>query len=223
MNDTRAEGDVPAPESGSAMAHEMPTSPLAAFPASLAPLVTRLIPLLDSASGLPVHGHIAVSCDGETLRTPYRIYEVATSDDLFGSLPPLDQCIAACWFTRHHNGYVRERFLRALPAFDQPWIIAHVVLLCGEYVVELLDYVWANRTFFDPDGLGRWLLANRALHARTRRRIISYWDCYHRQSHPDFKAYVGARLIAFFDDCLALVDPESTPIKNGSNPNAGVG
>src|ERR1051325_9657973 len=48
------------------------------------------------------------------------IYRPVISGGSFASLQPGERLIAACWFTRHHDGHIRERFLRALPAFDSP-------------------------------------------------------------------------------------------------------
>ncbi len=108
---------------------------------------------------------------------------------------------------RHHDGHVRERFLRAVPAFDSSWIIAYVVTLCGEYVVALLHVIWESRSLFDVAGLCRWLRENPKFYARTRPRIVSYWDRYHRTAR--FEDYVGSQLTAFLDTALAMPSPEN--------------
>jgi hypothetical protein len=121
---------------------------------------------------------------------------------MFASLNATEQSIAACWFTRPHDGHVRERFLRAIPAYHHAWVIAYVVALCGEYVFEILSYVWERHSLFKADALGQWLGDNQTFYSRTRSRIISYWNCYCRSSYPLFSTYVGSHLITFFGDCL---------------------
>jgi hypothetical protein len=176
---------------------------IAAFPKSLAPDVDRLAALIDPPTGLETSEAFTLACDGEPLKIPYRIYRPVITDACFSALHPKERLIAACWYTRHHDGRVRERFLRALPAFDQSWIIAYVVALCGEYVSELLDYVWHHQSLFARDTLGGWLCENSTFYARTRSRIVSYWDCYYRSEYPVFTRYVGGQITAFFEECVA--------------------
>src|SRR5690348_8275158 len=54
-------------------------------------------------------GVIALNCD--PLRIPGRIYIPEPDWFLVRSLGDLEQSIAACLYTRHHNGHVRERAL----------------------------------------------------------------------------------------------------------------
>ena len=174
-----------------------------AFPVRLLTEVSRLAPLIDPPTSQATSEPFHVFCDGESLQIPQRIYRPVISDRQFASLNPVEQAIASCWFTRHHDGYVRERFLRALPVYDTPWVIAYVVVLCGEYVVELLQYIWEHRGLFEPSILGRWLRDNNDFYARTRDRIVSYWYCYQRSSCARFDAYVGSALIRYFDECAS--------------------
>jgi hypothetical protein len=173
---------------------------LPAFPSHLHSTVAHLSPLLAPGNDLSPAPAFSVTCEGQSLQIPVRIYTPPISEPEFAALPTLEKSIAACWFTRHHNGQVRERFLRTLSAFDSPCIVAYVVALCGEYVLELLDYIWAQHTRFAPAVLSPWLIENSAFYARTRRRIVSYWDCYYRSSFPRFETYVGSRLIDFFEE-----------------------
>jgi hypothetical protein len=184
------------------------TSPLiSAFPSKLTPDVSRLSPLLDRPSRFESSAPFAVNCDGEVIQIPGRIYRPVISESQFASLQHVERSIAACWFSRHHDGHVRERFLRTLPVFDSSWVIAYVVALCGEYVVELLHYIWERRSLFDGVVLGRWLRDNPEFVSRTRSRIVSYWDCYYRTAR--FEDYVGSHLIAFFDASITS-QPQET-------------
>jgi hypothetical protein len=179
------------------------TSPLiTAFPAQLTPDVSRRTTLLDPPSGLDSTKPFAVRCNTELIQIPYRIYRPIISEIQFASLRSIEQSIAACWFSRHHDGHVRERFLRALPEFHSSWVIAYVVAACGEYVIELLKYIWERRALFDAAVLGCWLRDNPAFYSRTRSRIVSYWNCYYRTGR--FEDYVGSHLIAFFEQSTKI-------------------
>src|SRR5260370_28706666 len=105
----------------------MSTLLTSAFPVRLTPDVSRLAALLAPPSGLDTSKPFTLTCDGDVIQIPQRIYRPVISERQFASLQPVEQSIAACWFTRHHDGHVREQFLRALPAFDSSWVIAYVV------------------------------------------------------------------------------------------------
>jgi hypothetical protein len=173
-----------------------------AFPSCLSATVSRLSPIF-FAHACPGPGEpFPVLCSGAKLFIPYRILDPEPSESVISALDPIEQVIVACWFTRHHNGYVRERFLRALTSFESDWVIAYVVVLTGEYIIEILQYIWDHRQLFDRRALGRLLRDNQQLYALTKKRIVSYWDCYFRSSlAPAFDNYVGFHILAFFDAC----------------------
>lgn len=174
----------------------------AAFPTHLTGFVSRLSPIIYPSETVECKRALSLLCSGETLLVPYRVYCPAPSDGAFQALSFTEQSIVACWFTRHHNGYLREKYLRTLTAFDRDWVIAYVVALTGEYVMEILCYIWEHRDLFDDLALQRWLRENPLFYNQTRSRIVSYWDCYYRASYPQFEDYVGSRIIKFFDACV---------------------
>lgn len=177
-------------------------APLVAFPTCLNAAVTRLLPLLEPPCETPPLEWFSLSCEGETLIIPHRVYGSPPSEATFKNLEPLEQTIVACWFSRHHDGHVRERFLGSIKAFERRWVISYVVALCGEYVVEILDHVWRRRDLFDRITLGNWLRENPLFYAQRRSRIVSYWNCGYRWSSPRFTDYIGSQLLTFFDACL---------------------
>lgn len=168
-----------------------------AFPADFAESLDRLSPILSVSTGCYPIRYFSVSVNNDILNIPGRIYFSAPSEAVFNTLNDQDQLIVACWFSRHHNGYVRERFLRLIPQFDQAWVIAYVMTLCGEYVIEILDYVWLNREKFDKRVLAQWIHENPAFYMTLKSRIGSYWGCYYRTKY--FHDYVGHHLIRFFN------------------------
>ena len=181
----------------------MNSSVITSFPPSLGSTVSGLAPLLDPQADIAPKFSSTVICAGESFAIPYRVYSPVPDDSRLALLSSSEQTIIACWFTRHHDGYVRERFLRTLTAYDSAWVIAYVVALCGDYVIEILRCIWERRNQFDPLTLGHWLRDNQPFYRRTRSRIISYWNCYYYSSFPDFSDYVGSQLLTFFDDCLS--------------------
>ena len=59
--------------------------------------------------------------------------------------------ILGCIFTRHHNGYVRQQWMRAVVPHAEPWVVPFVLALLGEYVVEIVvDMCRALHALGDP-------------------------------------------------------------------------
>lgn len=172
-----------------------------AFPADFAKSVDRLVPILSVSTGYDPVNYFSVFASSEALNIPGRIYFYEPSEAVFNALNDQNQLIVACWFSRHHDGYVRERFLRTIPVFNQAWVISYVMTLCGEYIVQILNYVWLNRGKFDEKILAQWLHDNPAFYVTIKSRIVSYWDCYYRTKY--FHDYVGHHLIRFFDEVNA--------------------
>jgi hypothetical protein len=133
------------------------------------------------------------------MEIPYRIYAEPLSTQEVDGLPEELRVIAACWFSRHHDGRVRERSLRAIPAYDSEWVISYILPLLGEYVLPILEVIWDRRDRFDATALAAWIEKNPTLYKTIKRRVASYWNCYYRSEHPDFSRYVGCQLIEFFD------------------------
>jgi hypothetical protein len=99
--------------------------------------------------------------------------------------------------TRHNEGFVRERHLKKIIGANQEWVPPFVVQLVGEYVIEILDVIWNNIHNLDAQLYKDFLADNPTLLARTKQRVVSYWDCYHRDQTRD--NYVGFRITEFFD------------------------
>ena len=66
----------------------------------------------------------------------YRIYFDEPSQELENKLTDTQKQILNCIYTRHHNGYIREKRLKNLFGFDHEWILPYKLQLLGEYVME---------------------------------------------------------------------------------------
>lgn len=52
-------------------------------------------------------------------------------------LAPSARTVLDCLFTKHHDGYVREKYLRAVINAQFAWVPPFVIQLLGEYVVQI--------------------------------------------------------------------------------------
>ena len=165
-----------------------------AFPVALRDDVLRVASTLSQ----PRHSTatFAIDVTSETLAVPYRIYHDPPLVVPFRFTTRQEQIIH-CLFTRHRDGFVREEHLRRIISVPEDWVAPFVVQLVGEYVMEILGVVRQYLDLLDRDVYRRFLTCNPRFYARTRQRIISYWDCYYRSERKS--DYPGFQIMAFFD------------------------
>lgn len=139
---------------------------------------------------------------GETVDFPYRLF---ISDRLMPSLTPLtprEELIYHCIFTRCHNGYVREKHVRAILDNDAPaWAMPYVIKLCDEYIVEILQTVYERLRDRDCRPYRELCALNFDTFRRGYSRMTAYWGEYYRwEYYRDgrcrFREYVGKKLYA---------------------------
>jgi hypothetical protein len=58
-------------------------------------------------------------------------------------MAPRAQLALRCLYTRHHDGYVRQRNLDQVVSAPEAWVVPYVVQLVGEYVVEIIEVIAA--------------------------------------------------------------------------------
>lgn len=83
----------------------------------------------------------SVNLRDENLQIPYRIYFDKPSDFFLNSTKSL---ILNCLFTRHHDGFLREKCLKKIIKSDEYWIAPFIFQLLGEYVIQILNVVEEN-------------------------------------------------------------------------------
>jgi len=161
-----------------------------AFPSALGTDPDTALTLLAESHHRPSGAIGPVSVRGEPLRIPCRIY---FPDIELHSLPAVQQAVLHCLFTRHCDGFVRESHLRQLLPLSYDWIPPFVVQLLGEYVYEIIEVVAGQLESLPQGPYRRFCAENPEFLSLTRKRIVSYWDCYHRArvarlaDHPSFR------------------------------------
>jgi hypothetical protein len=178
-----------------------------AFPASLALPATRVTARLGPADVIPPAGAHHVVVGGEALTIPGRVYfdpECLTGSE---ALPAAERLVLMCIFTRHHDGHVREACLRAIVGHAEPWVAPFVVLLLGEYVIEIAEVIKSNLPALAPDTYASFVAANPEVMAVTRRRATSYRNCYYRGKFPDRIGFTSLEVIGHLETLAASKAP----------------
>jgi hypothetical protein len=146
-----------------------------------------------------------VEVQGETVAIPSRMYNEEPSAD--SERPPLvgtRQAILHCLYSRHSDGRVRQRHLEQIVTSGEPWVVPFVVQLAGEYVLEIIQAIGRSLPGLAVPGsaqrrlYGEFIARNPAFVARTERRVVSYWSCYHRWKYGAFGTYPGCVLLEAF-------------------------
>lgn len=146
-----------------------------------------LLPFVDDTYRQPC---IEVTVLGRHVKIPKRIHFVGlekgpttvTSD----SSGPL-QCLCS----RSTDGYIRQASLRRMVSIDEVWVVPYVVLLAGEYVVEITNDIVASIPLLNRDSYSTFVRENRPFMRRVRANATSYWDCYYRDIYPNRNSYPG--------------------------------
>jgi len=173
-----------------------------AFPASL---LARVRAVVEATSlGSPAqkrsqHDIGPITLNGQRLRIPARIYNPEPDWTIVRSLGDVERSIAACLFTRHHDGRVRERALTQVPVCVEPWAAPFVVQLLGEYVIELVERAAFLIEGTPQAGYVAFARENPDFVRLTTQRATSYWNAYYRdriRKRADYPAFPAlARLI----------------------------
>lgn len=174
-----------------------------AFPESYAKDVETVIRLLPLRFSKPVSwGTIDVTFFGEPLILPSRLYLNEAKEEKIQNLTDRQRWILYCMYTRHHDGYIREKYVRRLEQEQAKtdWVLLYLIELTGEYVYEILERIEPMLQTWSEEQLKTFAAANDRYLQRIERRIISYWDIYQRTTYPVLwdSTYVGFRIAQFY-------------------------
>lgn len=166
--------------------HTAANNLISAFPSRLHSTATRVIAELPPARYAPVGG-FNVMIDNETIVIPSRIYNSIPTD----SHSDEQKLVTTCIYSRHYDGFIREQQLNDLLQMDDECVPPYVLQLLGEYILEIIQVMNANRSVMARTHYTKFMNNNPTFVERTKSRIISYWNCYYRNEYPRIKEYPG--------------------------------
>lgn len=168
-----------------------------AFPTSLTNEVNSLLDKLNWTTENKSTECFYINFEGQTIKIPYRIYY---EEPLQHNLTQTETFLLDCIFTRHHNGYIREKRLRRIITADNYLATPFIAQLLGEYVIVILDVIKENLSSNKLDNLIRLKTDNPKFFKLTEKRIQSYWDCYYKWTAPKKTDYVGFQILKAMKD-----------------------
>ena len=163
-----------------------------AFPGALAGDAAAAAACIPAGGEVSAQGEIGALCAaGEPVHIPARVYFAEPHALALAGLSDTQAGILHCVYTRHHNGFVREKHVRWLFDMPQAWVPPFVLQLLGEYVLEIIALVAENVAVLPPEPYQKFIRENPVYIDLLKQRIVSYWNCYYRVQYPHFRAYAG--------------------------------
>jgi hypothetical protein len=164
------------------------------FPRELSYDVNTVLELMSAGKHMPSHDDIGpVSICNELVYIPYRIYSPVPK--LPSQISDVQRAIIACIYTRHHDGFVREKSLTGLFDLNFSWVPPFVIQLVGEYVLEIVEQIYKHIEELDSSIYKKFANENENFIALIRARAISYWDCYYRWQNRKFQDFATFRVM----------------------------
>jgi hypothetical protein len=163
-----------------------------AFPARLTSDVDAVLKAMPPSLGYERVSGPQVSIEGERIEILSRLYSPEAPDDATRRLSDRQRLILSCLYSRHQDGYVRERHLLRLQG-DEAWVPHFVLQLVGEYVIEICQAALDHLDAIPQASYETLAAENEEFVALIRRRIVSYAREYHRSM--DFVAYPAYRFM----------------------------
>lgn len=131
---------------------------------------------------------IEIILQGCYLRIPSRIHFIK-HEELRNNLDIPEIHLVKCLLTRSTDGFQRQRALRDIIGLSEPWVVPYVILLAGEYVVEIAEELVQALPELDKQLYVNFILENRTLMRTLKAKAASYWNCYYRQKFPVKNSY----------------------------------
>lgn len=160
---------------------------LNSFPPDLAKDVRRVLDMLVMKNDDISSRYYIVNLGGLNIAIPERVY---MREQTPSNMTAVQRNILDCIFTRHNNGFVRQRHLQNLISCTEYWTIPFCFKLLGEYVDNIL-YDVKKHLECNMDSYLRFIGENEKFFDRTKNQMVSYWNCYYRLRYPNKESYIG--------------------------------
>ncbi len=133
--------------------------------------------------------------DNETIKISGRIYFDEPKQKSENKLTDTQKDILNCIYTRHYDGYIREKRLKKISDVSKKWTTPYIVQLIGEYIYELLPVIDKKINEETLDFYAEFRDKNPLYWQQTESRMISYWNEYYRSKFPKLKEYLGFKIV----------------------------
>jgi hypothetical protein len=177
----------------------------AAFPAAIGLEVRAALMHVPPCDHAPTELNIGpIQIAGEHLHIPYRIYAAEPALFRWKPVGRQQRLILSALYTRHYDGYVREKYVKVLLQAEETWVAPFVIQMLGEYVVEIVQLLELHLANLSRESYLLFLKENEPFFCLVRNRIASYWDCYYRSQFPRLEDYPAFRVAEVLSQRLRI-------------------
>ena len=140
--------------------------------------------------------NVEIKLHSETIVLTGRIFFNEPKPEFENNLTDTQKQILNCIYTRHFDGYIRERRLNNLWNIDHEWILPFKLQLLGEFVIEILFELDKHITEKNIKIYKRLTLDNKKYWQQTKSRMVSWWDANYRQTkYKELNDYIGYKIM----------------------------
>jgi len=133
--------------------------------------------------------------NNEELAVYYRVYLLEPNPKDEEKLSSIQKLILHCIYSRHSNGWIREKHLNFLFTNEYYFTAPFIIHLAGEYLIELLTIIYVNISNKNLIYLTEFIKENPKFWALSKNRILSYWNEFYRSKFNSFEDYIGKKII----------------------------
>ncbi len=156
-----------------------------AFPVEVREEVNSLLTKFNIETIHTTKGFEKVVVGKEIIDIPTRIYYKPPYSLVDSKYTQTERKILNCIFSRHNDGYIRQKAILNIIDSDSNWTTPYVVRIIGEYVIEVLKDINNHFEKINKPNLASFIRQNPDFYNRTYSRVSSYWDCYFRHQFPE--------------------------------------
>jgi hypothetical protein len=140
--------------------------------------------------------NVEIKLLSETIVLTGRICFAEPKPELENNLTDTQKQILNCIYTRHFDGYIRERRLKNLLNIDHEWILPFKLQLLGEFVIEILFELDNHITDKNIKLYKQLTLDNKKYWQQIKSRMVSWWDADYRQpNYIKLNDYIGYKIM----------------------------
>ena len=132
--------------------------------------------------------------DGYQIKFPYRVFFI-DDNELYEELDEEEKIIYDCIFTRHCDGYIREKHIRNILSKDfDDNCMPYILRVAFEYVIEIVDLVYKELVNRNNELFHKFCINNIQIVKKNYQRMVSYWNYFYRDKCFRFENYIGRKL-----------------------------
>ena len=162
---------------------------LNAFPSAVSNLLKSQITESMLKAEHESQGSFTVLLHGERISIPYRVYCDVINFSGTDQVSILLGKALNAFYTRHHDGFVREKALKSIIRYDDYWLIPYKIRLISEYIEKFAEIISDTLDEDKKVAYARFLTENPDFLEITNQRIASYWNEYYRNEFPNLAEY----------------------------------